>query len=170
MVNALDDEIPLLDLEDAAELDAKMKRGTKPRSMRAETSKRATGPAKPKTPVPQLKANAVAAFVEQAYTMAGAGFILMGRVAYGEALQTIAKPAGEVWDKLAKRHETLRKIFHRLMETSEFSELFWVHMPLLMLFVNDAGLFKRVGLLGEFDDELSKLVPNVKVATNGSPA
>jgi hypothetical protein len=157
-------DVPLIDLEDADAVDdaalRRAARGTKvPNSGKPAPSKPAMAP---------WKNGAIAAFVTRLYKMGGTFFQTMGREQYGQAIIDISEPAGVVWEKLAKRHEWLRRFFDRLMSTSDMSELFWVHFPLFLLVVNDMGLLRRVensetGINAEFQAEMRD------VENNGRP-
>ena len=119
----------------------------KPRSRR---SRKTETPKK----IPTFRAGQISKFAADIYRAAGGTLTAMGRETYGAQLIAIAEPAGAVWEKLARRHEWLRRFFDKIMTGSEFSELFWVHFPLFVLVLNDLGILNPQNFAREVADEL----------------
>lgn len=113
---------------------------------------------KKKTPLPPWRAGQISKFVAGLYTTGGNLFIARGQEDYGQSIIDIAEPAGVVWEKLAKRHEWLRRFFDRIMTTGELSELFMIHFPLFMLALRDLGLLRPMNMqiTEEFAEEMAK--------------
>ena len=115
-----------------------------------------------KSPLPPFRAGVISKFMKQVYEAGGGALINFGHEDYGQSIIDIAEPAGIVWEKLAKRHEWLRRFFDRIMTTSEFSELFWIHFPILMLVMKDTGLLRPMtaSVTEEFAEEMAKEARN----------
>lgn len=138
---------PLVDSE------AKAKRDRTPRKVKTE---------KPKSPLPPWRAGAISKWVGAIYDSGGTALITLGHADYGQCVKDIAEPAGICWEKLAKRHEWLRRFFDRIMTGSEISEIVWVHFPLFMLMLKDMGLLRPMNfaITEEFADEMKQEMVN----------
>ena len=105
---------------------------------------------KPKAPLPRWRDGQISAFCERLYKAMG-GVLLMNpdpeiRI-IGQGFVDSAIPASIAWEKVAKRHEIVRRFFERIMTSSELGELFWAHLPILVPF------FRRFGpMRGSFDN------------------
>lgn len=114
-----------------------------------------------KTPLPPWRANAIAQWVEQCYTTLGSILKMNSdpEIAnIGNGLVSIAEPAGKAWEKLAKRHEWLRRVFDRLMTSSDLAEIFWIHFPVFMPVLAKWGPFRQGlnDLSSEFEDAMAE--------------
>ena len=123
---------------------------------RDKTPRRVKQEPKAKSPLPPWRAGAIAKWTAAVYDSGGTALITLGHADYGQCIKDIAEPAGMCWEKLAKRHEWLRRFFDRVMTGSELSEIVWVHFPLLMLALKDMGLLRPMNwaITKEFADEM----------------
>jgi len=112
---------------------------------------------KKKSPLPPWRSGAIAKWVTAIYDSGGTALVTLGHADYGQCVKDIAEPAGICWEKLAKRHEWLRRFFDRIMTGSEFSEIIWVHFPIFMLMLKDMGLLRPMNfaITQEFADEMA---------------
>lgn len=121
---------------------------------------------KPKSPLPPWRSGAISKWVTAMYDSGGTALITLGHADYGQCVKDIAEPAGQCWEKLAKRHEWLRRFFDRIMTGSEISEIVWVHFPLFMLALKDMGLLRPMNwaITQEFADEMAREMAEEKDA------
>lgn len=150
-------EIPLVDLEDLADVDEK------------KTSRKTTPTAK-KPPTVPWKNGAIAAFATKGYQSAATLMRMWGWNDWADVFEQIAEPAGTAWEKVAKRNEAVKRLFDRLMQTGEFSELLWAHFPLFVFAAGKGGLFQRVmtdGVGAEFTTQLTEEMRN-RTVVNGA--
>lgn len=114
---------------------------------------------KKRQPLPPWKTGQISQFVEQLYTLGGSSLIGLGNERYGQVFVNIAEPAGQAWEKVARRHEWLRRFFDKIMSGSEITELVMAHAPIIVMLFSDAGLLRLSNsqVAQDFNDELSKL-------------
>lgn len=139
-----DGEIPLIDLEDLADVEEKKEA-------------RKSGKTAPK--FAPWKAGAIASFTTQGYHAIANVCRTFGWNDWADVFDTIAEPAGPAWEKVAKRNEVVRRMFDRIMTTGDFSELLWAHFPLFVFAAGKGGLFNRVmtdGVGAEFTTALQE--------------
>lgn len=137
------------------------KRRGRPKGVRNGEGLGRTRDRKETATLPRWKDGAIAAFVTQVYMMGGSA--LKGSrnerlQQYGEVCIMVGEPAGIVWEKLAKRHEALRRFFAKCMEGSEYTELMMVHAPIFMMIFADMGILRvPQHIVDEFDEEMAKV-------------
>ena len=148
-----DEEFESIPAEDAEEV-APRRRRTTLRGGPAPKKQRA------KKPLPRWKDGNISAFCERVYKSAG-GVLLFNpdpeiRL-IGQSLIECAVPAGIAWEKVAKRHEVIRRFFDRIMTTSDLGELFWAHLPVLVPVFRRFGPLRGTveGLQEEFEREFT---------------
>lgn len=127
-------DIPLIDLARGTFSDE-----TPPKRTR-RTSANASGAPGPKkrTPLPPWRDGVISEWATNLYEMAGKAIVVFDEP-YGNILQTIAVPAGQAWENLARDSPQLRRMFHWAMTTGKLSELIFAHSPLLMYMLHRYG-------------------------------
>ena len=136
---------------------------SKPKNSRGQSASK-------KSPLPPWKAGAISAWVQQLYVTAGT-FLKVNSdpevAAIGDGLVNIAEPAGKAWESLAKRHEWLRRMFDKLMTTSEIGEIFWIHVPVFIPVLSKYGPFRQkiADFTSEFEAEMSSQTETMADAT-----
>lgn len=112
---------------------------------------------KKKAPLPTWRNGVISKWVAGIYEAGGTALSTLGHADYGQCMKDVAEPAGVCWEKLAKRHEWLRRFFDRVMSGGEVSEIIWVHFPLFMLALKDMGLLHPMNfsITQEFADEMA---------------
>lgn len=141
------DDIPLVDAEDLAVAEE-----TKTKTRRTPAAKRAPASA-------PWKSGAISSFATSGYRSAASLMRVWGWADWAAICDEIAEPAGNAWEKVAKRNEAVKRLFDRLMQTGEFSELLWAHFPLFVFAAGKAGVFQRVmtdGVGAEFNTALAE--------------
>lgn len=116
---------------------------------------------KQRAPLPRWKDGQISGFCDRVYKAAGGVCLLNPDVEIrliGQGLIDSAGPAGVAWEKVAKRHEIVRRFFERIMTTSDMGELFWAHLPILIPFFRRFGPMRGSfeGLQEEFADEYAR--------------
>ena len=119
---------------------------------------------KPKRPLSRWKDGAISTFCERVYKAAGGACLLNSDPEIrliGQSLIECAYQAGEAWEKVAKRHEVVRRFFDRIMTTSDLGELFWAHLPILVPVFRRFGPLRSTidGLQEEFNREYADSEP-----------
>lgn len=125
------------DLSSSESFDLPPEKDAKPRNLK---------PPPKRSPLPPWRVNAIANWVSQIYTTLGS---LLGSnpdpeiKQLAQGLIAIAEPAGAAWEKLAKRHEWLRRLFDKLMTSSDLAEIFWIHVPIFVPILRKWGPFRQ---------------------------
>lgn len=145
------------DLEDVA---PKRRRPT----LRSGTPHSHTKESKVKKPLPRWKDGQISTFCERVYKAAGGACLLNSDPEIrliGQSLIECAYQAGQAWEKVAKRHEIVRRFFERIMTTSDLGELFWAHLPILVPVFRRFGPLRGTidGLQEEFNREYAESEP-----------
>lgn len=117
-----------------------------------------------KKPLPRWKDGQISTFCERVYKAAGGACLLNSDPEIrliGQSLIECAYQAGQAWEKVAKRHEIVRRFFERIMTTSDLGELFWAHLPILVPVFRRFGPLRGTidGLQEEFNREYADSEP-----------
>jgi hypothetical protein len=96
---------------------------------------------KPSKPLPTWKDGQISGFATSTYNTI-AGIIESVDPGFSAALKDIAEPAGKAWEKLAKQHVSVRRLFMFLMSGSTMTEVVMVHMPLFAYLATRYGPFR----------------------------
>ncbi len=129
-----------------------------PRRQRGVKVNLGKGEKKPKKPLPRWKDGAISDFAEKIYKASGAALQLNHDPEIrliGQQLIECAYQCGQAWEKVAKRNELVRRIFDRLMTTSDLGELFWAHVPIFVPVLRRFGPLRATfnNIQEQFDEE-----------------
>lgn len=65
------------------------------------------------------------------YGFIGIGVSMFDRQ-WGESFLTVAEPAAQAWERLAKENASVRRVLHGILKTSTAGEVFAAHLPLIL--------------------------------------
>lgn len=132
----------------------------RPRGVKINLNK--DGKTKTKKPLPRWKDGAISDFTQKVYKAAGAALLINHDPEIrliGQQLIDCAYQCGEAWEKVAKRNEMVRRVFDRLMTTSDLGELFWSHVPIFVPVLRRFGPLRRTftNIQDQFDEEFNNV-------------
>lgn len=120
-----------------------------------------TKEARPRKPLPRWKDGAISTFAERIYKTAGAALLINHDPEIrliGQQLIDCAYQCAEAWEAVAKRNEMVRRVFDRLMSTSELGELFWAHVPIFVPVLRKFGPLRSAfgNIQEQFEEEFER--------------
>ena len=73
----------------------------------------------------------IAAGMSRLYGFAGIGVSMLDRQ-WGESFLTVAEPAAQAWERLAKENASVRRVLNGILKSTTVGELFTAHLPLIL--------------------------------------